>query len=195
MRGLIVLLAALMVPAAAYPATTVATFAGGCFWCVESDFEKLPGVTSVVSGYTGGHTANPTYEESSSGRTGHAEAVEITYDPGKVSYAQLLEHFWHSIDPLTANSQFCDHGSQYRSAIFFRGEQEKQAALDSKAKYERQLGKPIATEIVAAGPFYKAEEYHQDYYKKNPIRYRYYRHGCGRDDRLKEVWGADAPKH
>ncbi len=186
---------ALFLPLAAKAATATALFAGGCFWCMESDFEKLPGVTEVVSGYTGGHTANPTYEESSSGKTGHAEAVAVTYDPAKVNYAQLLDYFWHHVDPLTANAQFCDHGSQYRSAVFYGSEQEKQAVLASKAKYEKQLGKPIVTEIAAAGPFYKAEEYHQDYYRKNPIRYRYYRHGCGRDDRVKEVWGADAPQH
>jgi peptide-methionine (S)-S-oxide reductase len=186
-RQILLLLAALALP---QPGTAaVATFAGGCFWCVESDFEKLPGVSAVISGYTGGHTRDPTYEETSSGNTGHTEAVEITYDPAKVSYAQLLDHFWHHIDPLTANAQFCDHGSQYRSAIFFHDEQEKQAALASKDKYERQLGKPIVTEIVAAAAFYKAEDYHQDYYKKNPIRYAYYRRACGRDARIKEVWG------
>jgi peptide-methionine (S)-S-oxide reductase len=193
MRALLLMVATLL-PIAAPAVDAAALFAGGCFWCVESDFEKLAGVTGAVSGYSGGHTVNPTYEESNTGRTGHAEAVEILYDPAKVSYEQLLDHFWHHIDPLTANAQFCDRGSQYRSAIFYRNAQEKQAALASKAKYEKQLGKPIVTEIVAAGPFYKAEEYHQDYYKKNSIRYRYYRRACGRDDRLKEVWGADAPK-
>jgi peptide-methionine (S)-S-oxide reductase len=187
-RQILLLLAALALPQSA--AAAVATFAGGCFWCVESDFEKLPGVSAVVSGYTGGHTVNPTYEETSSGNTGHTEAVEITYDPAKVSYAQLLDYFWHHIDPLTANAQFCDQGSQYRSAIFFHDEQEKRAALASKDKYEKQLGKPIVTEIVTAAAFYKAEEYHQDYYKKNPIRYAYYRRACGRDARIKEVWGS-----
>jgi peptide-methionine (S)-S-oxide reductase len=188
-------LLALLLPLAARAETATASFAGGCFWCMESDFEKLPGVGSVVSGYAGGHTVNPTYETSSTGTTGHAEAVEVIYDPAKVSYAQLLDYFWHHIDPLTPNAQFCDHGSQYRSMIFYGNEAEHQAALVSKAKYEKQLGKPIVTEIVAAGPFYNAEGYHQDYYKKNPIRYRYYRHGCGRDARLKEVWGKDAPAH
>ena len=178
----------------AHAATATAVFAGGCFWCMESDFEKLPGVVETVSGYSGGHTVNPTYEQSSSGTTGHAESVQITYDTSKLSYEQVLDYYWHHIDPLTPDAQFCDHGNQYRSAIFYGNEQEKQAALASKAKYEKQLGKPIVTEIAAAGPFYKAEDYHQDYYKKNPIRYHYYRHACGRDARVKEVWGADAPK-
>ena len=191
----LLLLTSLLLPFAANATTAVATFAGGCFWCMESDFEKVPGVSEVVSGYTGGHTVNPTYEDSSSGTTGHAESVEVTYDPAKVTYAQLLDYYWHHIDPLTPNAQFCDHGSQYRSAIFYHNDSEKQAALISKAKYEKQLGKPIATEIVQAGPFYRAEDYHQDYYKKNPIRYAYYRHGCGRDARVKEVWGKDAPEH
>jgi peptide-methionine (S)-S-oxide reductase len=184
------LLLTLCVTASAEPKTAVATFAGGCFWCMESDFEKLPGVIGAVSGYTGGHTVNPTYEDSSSGTTGHAEAVEVTYDTSKLSYDQVLDYYWHHIDPLTANAQFCDHGSQYRSAIFYHNDQEKRAALASKATLEKKLGKPFATEIVAAGPFYKAEDYHQDYYKKNPVRYNYYRYGCGRDARVKEVWGA-----
>jgi peptide-methionine (S)-S-oxide reductase len=170
-------------------ADAVATFAGGCFWCMESDFEKLDGVVAAVSGYAGGHTVNPTYEESSSGTTGHAESVQVTYDPAKLSYDKLLDYYWHHIDPLTPNAQFCDHGSQYRSAIFYGSEAEKQAALASKAKYEKQLGKPIVTEIVPAGPFYPAEDYHQDYYKKNPVRYHYYRYSCGRDQRVEEVWG------
>jgi peptide-methionine (S)-S-oxide reductase len=184
------LLLTLSLGANAEPKTAVATFAGGCFWCMESDFEKLPGVIGAVSGYTGGHTVNPTYEDSSSGATGHAEAVEVTYDTGKLSYAQVLDYYWHHIDPLTANAQFCDHGSQYRSAIFYHSDQEKQAALASKATLEKKLGKTFATEIVAAGPFYVAEDYHQDYYKKNPVRYNYYRYGCGRDARVKEVWGS-----
>jgi peptide-methionine (S)-S-oxide reductase len=184
----------LLAAPAAQAATATAMFAGGCFWCMESDFEKLSGVAGVVSGYAGGHTVNPTYEQSSSGTTGHAESVQVTYATDKVSYAQLLDYYWHHIDPLTPNAQFCDHGDQYRSVIFYGSEQEHQAALASKAKFEKQLGKPIVTEIVAAGPFYPAEDYHQDYYKKNPIRYHYYRHACGRDARVKEIWGADAPK-
>ena len=170
--------------------SATAVFAGGCFWCMESDFEKLPGVSSVVSGYSGGHTVNPTYEDSSSGTTGHAESVKVTYDPDLVSYDKLLDYYWHHIDPLTANAQFCDHGSQYRSVIFYGNESEKQAALDSKARLEKQLGKKFVTEIVPAAPFYLAEDYHQDYYKKNPLRYHYYRTACGRDARVKEVWGS-----
>jgi len=200
LRQWLPLLFGALLPIAAHAAETKAPaahakalFAGGCFWCMESDFEKLPGVIDVVSGYTGGTKPNPTYEESSSGTTGHAESVEVTYDPAKVSYEKLLDYYWHHIDPLTPNAQFCDHGSQYRSAIFYGNEQEKQAALASKAKFEKQLGKPIVTEIVAAGPFYKAEDYHQDYAKNNPIRYHYYRHACGRDQRVREVWGDDAP--
>ena len=193
MKKLLVLLLASALPLAAQAATAV--FAGGCFWCMESDFEKVPGVSDVVSGYAGGRTVNPSYEESSSGTTGHAESVQVTYDSAKVSYEQLLEYYWHHVDPLTANAQFCDHGSQYRSVIFYGNDKEKQAAMASKAKYEKQLGKTIVTEIVAAGPFYKAEDYHQDYYKKNPIRYHYYRHACGREARIKEVWGKDAPEH
>ncbi|HUS24488.1 MAG TPA: peptide-methionine (S)-S-oxide reductase MsrA [Candidatus Binatia bacterium] len=182
------LLAALPVAAE----TRTAYFAGGCFWCMESDFEKLPGVLGVASGYTGGKEQNPTYEQVSSHGTGHAEAVEVSYDSAKVGYPQLLDWFWHHVDPLTADAQFCDAGHQYRSAIFYRDEAEKSAALDSKARFGKQLGKPIVTEIVAAGRFWPAEEYHQDYYKKNPIRYNYYRHACGRDARVREVWGKDS---
>jgi peptide-methionine (S)-S-oxide reductase len=181
-----------LAPAAGLPAQSqTATFAGGCFWCMEGPFEKLAGVESVTSGYTGGQKKNPTYEEVSSGRTGHAEAVEIRYDPAKVSYQQLLEVFWHNIDPLQPNAQFCDHGSQYRSAIFYHDEAQRAAALASKAALEAggRFPKPIVTEIVAASLFYPAEEYHQDFYKKNPIRYNTYRMGCGRDRRLKELWG------
>lgn len=171
------------------PTKAVAYFAGGCFWCSESDFEKLPGVISAVSGYTGGKEANPTYEQVSESRTGHTEAVEVSYDPAKVTYAQLLDYFWHHIDPLTPNAQFCDRGAQYRSAIFYRNDAEKQAALASRDRYQKQLGKPFATQIEAASVFYPAEDYHQDYYKKNPLRYQYYRRSCGRDARLKEIWG------
>ena len=175
--------------------TATASFAGGCFWCMESDFEKLPGVLTVVSGYEGGKEQNPTYEQVSAHETGHAESVEVTYDTAKVSYAQLLDWYWHHIDPLTANAQFCDHGPQYRSVIFYRNEAEQAAALASKQKYEKQLGKTIVTQIVPASTFWPAEDYHQDYYKKNPLRYNYYRLSCGRDARVKEVWGADAPVH
>jgi peptide-methionine (S)-S-oxide reductase len=168
-----------------------ATFAGGCFWCMEGPFEKLPGVHSAISGYTGGQKKKPTYEEVSSGGTGHAEAVQVVYDPAKVSYEKLLEVFWHNIDPLQANAQFCDRGSQYRSAIFYHDEAQKAAALESKRALEAEgrLAKPIVTEIVAASVFYPAEEYHQDFYKRNPLRYNSYRMGCGRDRRLKELWG------
>ena len=174
--------------------TTVATFAGGCFWCTESDFEKVPGVISAVSGYTGGTTVNPSYEDVSAGGTGHAESVEVRYDPSKVSYAQLLEYYWKHVDPTVKNQQFCDTGSQYRTAIFFHDDEQRRLAEASKVSLEKsgRLKSPIYTEIVKAGPFYPAEEYHQDYYKKNPVRYKFYRNGCGRDQRLKQLWGKDA---
>jgi peptide-methionine (S)-S-oxide reductase len=169
--------------------SAVATFAGGCFWCVEADFDKVDGVISTTSGYTGGRTANPTYEQVSHGGTGHAESVEIVYDPAKVSYKKLLDVFWHNIDPLAKDRQFCDHGDQYRSAIFYHDEEQRALAEASKAEVEKRFEQPVATQIVPAGPFYKAEEYHQDYYKKNPIRYKFYRYNCGRDARLEELWG------
>jgi peptide-methionine (S)-S-oxide reductase len=169
--------------------TRTAVFAGGCFWCMEPPFEKLDGVSSVVSGYIGGSVRNPSYEQVSAGRTGHTEAVEITYDPAKVTYAQLLDIFWHNIDPLTANAQFCDYGSQYRSEIFPANAAERAAAEASKSAIAAKLKRPIVTEITDATTFYAAEEYHQDYYKKNPIRYKFYRTSCGRDARLKELWG------
>jgi peptide-methionine (S)-S-oxide reductase len=170
-------------------ARQTATFAGGCFWCVEADFDKVDGVISTTSGYTGGHTVNPSYEQVSHGGTGHAEAVEIVYDPAKVSYQKLLDVFWHNIDPLAKDRQFCDHGRQYRSTIFYHGEEQRAQAEASKAAVAKRFKGPIATEIVAAGPFYKAEDYHQDYYRKNPIRYKFYRFNCGRDARLEELWG------
>jgi peptide-methionine (S)-S-oxide reductase len=172
------------------PATTAAaTFAGGCFWCVEADFDKIPGVISTTSGYIGGRSANPTYDEVSRGGTGHAEAVEIVYDPAKVSYEKLLDVFWRNIDPLARDRQFCDRGDQYRSAIFYRGDEQKRAAEAAKAEVQKRFKQPIVTEIVAAGPFTKAEDYHQDYYVKNPVRYKFYRFNCGRDARLEELWG------
>jgi peptide-methionine (S)-S-oxide reductase len=176
-------------------AQAVATFAGGCFWCMEHPFDQLEGVVSVTSGYTGGRTANPTYEQVSSGTTGHAESVQVVYDPAKVSYEKLLDVFWHNIDPLTANAQFCDRGTQYRSAIFYHDDEQRRLAEASKRQLESsgRFTQPIATEIVAASAFYPAEEYHQHYYRKNPVRYRFYRWNCGRDQRLKEVWGAEAP--
>jgi peptide-methionine (S)-S-oxide reductase len=168
-----------------------ATFAGGCFWCMEPPFDELPGVISTTSGYTGGHTRNPTYEEVSAGHTGHAEAVEMVYDPARITYEQLLDVFWKNIDPITPNRQFCDVGSQYRSAIFYHGDEQKVLAEKSKRAIESsgRFDKPIVTEIHPAGPFYRAEEYHQDYYKKNPIRFNFYKFSCGRARRLAEVWG------
>ena len=171
--------------------TATAIFAGGCFWCVEADFEKLPGVVAAESGYTGGKTVNPTYEQTNTGNTGHTEAVRITYDPAKVSYASLLDHFWKNIDPTLKNRQFCDVGSQYRSALFYQNEMEKKAIETSKAGIlNAGRIKEIHTEIAPATAFYPAEEYHQDYYKKNPVRYKFYRTGCGRDKRLSEIWGS-----
>ena len=170
-----------------------ATFAGGCFWCMEPPFEKLEGVKEVISGYTGGHKNNPTYEEVSSGTTGHVEAVDVIYDPAKVSYEKLLDVFWHQIDPTDAGGQFVDRGSSYRSIIFYHDETQKRLAEESKKKLGEsgRFEKPIVTEIHPAGPFYRAEEYHQDYYKKNPIRYKYYRYHSGRDQYLKSVWGKE----
>jgi len=172
------------------PKTATAIFAGGCFWCVEADFEKLPGVVSAESGYTGGQLKNPTYEQVSHGGTGHAESVRVSYDPTKVTYRQLLDYFWHHIDPTVKDRQFCDGGNQYRSAIFYQNDAERQAAEASKAELEKS-GRfaHVYTEIVPASTFYVAEEYHQDYYKKNPIRYNFYRSRCGRDARVAEVWG------
>lgn len=170
--------------------TASAIFAAGCFWCIEADFEKLPGVLAAESGYTGGHLANPTYEQVSAGGSGHTEAVRVTYDPARVSYAQLLEHFWKNVDPTVKNRQFCDSGSQYRSGIYWRSEGERRAAVESRdALLKSGRFREIHTEIVAAGTFYPAEAYHQDYYKKNPVRYSYYRTGCRRDERLRELWG------
>jgi peptide-methionine (S)-S-oxide reductase len=168
----------------------VAIFAGGCFWCTESDFDKVPGVLSTTSGYIGGTVKNPTYEQVSGGKTGHAEAVEITYDPGKVSYEKLLNVYWHSVDPTVKNAQFCDHGSQYRTAIFVANEAERKLAEESKKKVEAELKKPIYTQIAGVGPFYAAEDYHQDFYTKSPAKYKFYRWNCGRDQRLKQIWGA-----
>lgn len=181
-------------PAFAQAEEAVAVFAGGCFWCMEPPFDELEGVVSTTSGYTGGTTPNPSYEQVSAGGTGHAEAVEIVYDPSKVSYEKLLEVFWRNVDPTTPNRQFCDFGSQYRTAIFTHDEEQQRLAEESKRKLEAsgKLGKPIVTEIVPATEFYPAEEYHQDYYRKNPIRYKFYRYSCGRDQRLEELWGPPA---
>ena len=173
--------------------TAKAIFAGGCFWCMEPPFEKLDGVHAVVSGYIDGHKENPTYQEVSSGTTGHTEAVEITYDPNKISFAELLEVFWMNIDPTDAGGQFVDRGSQYRTGIYYLNNEQKQLAEASK----EQLGKsgrfdsPIVTEIVAATRFYPAEDYHQDYYKESPVRYKFYRYNSGRDQFINRVWGKD----
>jgi peptide-methionine (S)-S-oxide reductase len=168
-----------------------AYFAGGCFWCMEEVFEKVEGVLSATSGYMGGAVSNPTYEEVSAGRTGHTESVEVVYDPAKVNYQKLLDAFWRNVDPITPNAQFCDHGNQYRSAIFFRTDEEKRASDSSKQAIEqsRRFKEPIVTQIVMAPQFYPAEEYHQDFYKKNPIRYKLYKYNCGRAQRLEELWG------
>jgi peptide-methionine (S)-S-oxide reductase len=169
-----------------------AVFAGGCFWCMETAFEGVPGVLSAVSGYAGGQKKDPTYEEVSAGTTGHAESVKVTFDPGKISYDKLLELFWHNVDPFSGGGQFCDRGSQYRPAIFYLDEAQKKAAEASKRAVEQTLKRPVAVELAAPGTFYPAEAYHQDFYKKNPARYYSYRAGCGRDRRLKEVWGERA---
>ena len=169
--------------------TAVAVFAGGCFWCMEKPFDEVDGVSKTVSGYIGGKHANPTYEQVSSGMTGHAEAVQITYGPSKVNYEALLAIFWRNIDPLDGKGQFCDKGSQYRSAIFYGNAQELALAQQSKAEVAKTLGLPIATTLEVATEFYPAEDYHQDYYLRNPLRYKYYRHGCGRDKRLEALWG------
>jgi len=176
--------------------TAKATFAGGCFWCVEADFDKVAGVISTTSGYIGGTLANPSYEQVSAGTTGHAEAVQIVFDPRKVSYERLLEVFWVNIDPTVTNRQFCDVGSPYRTAIFVHDEAQRRAAEASKAALEKRkpFKDPIVTPIEAATTFYPAEEYHQDYYRKNPLRYNFYRSGCGRDARLKELWGDRAAR-
>jgi peptide-methionine (S)-S-oxide reductase len=169
--------------------TETATFAGGCFWCVESDFDKVDGVISTTSGYTGGKTANPTYREVGGGGTGHAEAVEIVYDPAKVSYEKLLNVFWRSVDPLVKDRQFCDSGNEYRTAIFYHNDEQRKLAEATKKEAEAVLKQPIVTEIVPASPFYKAEDYHQDYHKKNPSKYTFNRWNCGRDQRLQQLWG------
>ena len=183
-------------PAPSTPAKARAILAGGCFWCVESDFDKIPGVLSTTSGYTGGRTANPTYEQVSSHSTGHAEVVEVVYDPSKVTYSRLVEYFWRTIDPTVKDQQFCDKGSPYRSAIFAVDAEQLQIAQASKVALEKSkpFKEPIVTEVLPATTFYPAEDYHQDYYKNNPLRYKYYRNGCGRDARLQALWGPLAGK-
>lgn len=178
-------------PAAGVRKLEKATFAGGCFWCMEHPYDELEGVVSVTSGYTGGHKKNPTYEEVSAGGTGHAESVQVLYDPAKIGYEKLLDVLWRNVDPTTPDRQFCDVGTQYRTAIFYHGEEQKRLAEESKRALE--ASKPfkgnIVTEIVPASEFYPAEEYHQKYYRKNPVRYKFYRYNCGRDRRLRELWG------
>ncbi len=180
-------------PAMPSASSAVAVFGGGCFWCMEPPFDKLPGVKSTISGYIGGHVADPTYEQVSAGGTGHAEVVQVTYDPRQVSYAELLQVFWRNIDPVAVDRQFCDVGDQYRSAIFTVGEKQQRLSEAGKRMCQTsgRFDQPIATEIVEATTFYPAEAYHQDYYTKNPIRYKYYRFSCGRDGRLEELWGSD----
>lgn len=196
-RAAIFLLLSLAVAAtsshAAAGAQATATFAGGCFWCMEKPFDEIPGVISTRSGYTGGSTENPTYEQVSAGKTGHLEAVQVSYDPAKVSYQQLLDIFWRNIDPLDSRGQFCDKGGQYRSAIFYHDDEQRRRAAASKERLEKERRWRIVTEIKPAVTFYPAEDYHQDYYRKNPVRYRFYRSNCGRDDRLKELWGRTPP--
>ena len=167
-------------------------FAGGCFWCVEYDFDKIPGVVSTVSGFTGGDVNDPSYRQVTAGGTGHYEAVEITYDSSKVSYDELLTAFWHSVDPTDAGGQFCDRGKSYETAVFVANELERSVAETSKAAAQEMIDDPIVTPILETGPFYAAEEYHQDYYTKNPIRYKFYRWNCGRNQRVEEVWGEHA---
>ncbi|MCP5069254.1 MAG: peptide-methionine (S)-S-oxide reductase MsrA [bacterium] len=168
-----------------------ATFAGGCFWCMEPPFDALDGVVSTTSGYIGGHVRNPTYKQVSAGGTGHAEAVQVIYDPSKVGYPELLEIFWRNIDPVAVDRQFCDHGDQYRSAIFTHNAEQAKLAEASRASLASsgKFAAPIATQVVAASEFWPAEDYHQDYYRRNPVRYKYYRHRCGRDARLEAIWG------
>ena len=172
--------------------TALATFAGGCFWCMEEAFDKLPGVLSTTSGYTGGTVPDPDYAQVSAGGTGHAEALRVEYDPARIGYQQLLVAFWHNIDPLQANGQFCDIGRQYRSAIFAHTQEQRRLAEESLRYLEAAAGfeRPVVTEIAAAGPFYPAEDYHQDYYLENPVRYRLYKYQCGRARRLEQLWGA-----
>lgn len=184
-KGLVILM--LTIATLATAQTKEAIFAGGCFWCLQADFEKLPGVVKAISGYDGGESKNPTYEQVSSGSTNYTESVKVIYDPNKVSYATVLDYFWHHIDPTTKNAQFCDIGKQYRTAIFYLDKEQQEQALASLEKIKKQIPN-VFTEIVPSTHFYPAEEYHQDYYKKNPIRYKFYRLNCGRDARVKEVW-------
>jgi peptide-methionine (S)-S-oxide reductase len=191
----VVLLTSLGIGAAgAAPAQPLAraAFAGGCFWCMVHPFDQIPGVVKVTSGYAGGHRQNPTYEEVSGGSTGHAESVEVVYDPAKVTYQKLLDTYWRNVDPFTPNAQFCDHGNQYRTAIFYATPEQKKLAEAAKTDLQRRFKETIVTQIVPLTQFWPAEDYHQDYYKKNPIRYKFYRYNCGRDARLQQIWGPAA---
>ncbi|MEM6868666.1 MAG: peptide-methionine (S)-S-oxide reductase MsrA [Cyanobacteria bacterium P01_C01_bin.121] len=172
-----------------------AIFAGGCFWCMEQPFDDLPGVTDTTSGYTGGTVENPTYTQVSGGNTGHLEAMQVSYDPSQISYDQLLDTFWHNIDPLDNQGQFCDKGSQYRSAVFYDSPEQAAIAQESKVAVAEKFEQPIATDILPSSTFYPAEDYHQNYYQTRPVRYKVYRFGCGRDQRLSDLWGAEAPSH
>lgn len=196
MKRILLSIAALILlfAAAPQPRRATATFAGGCFWCMEPPFERLHGVLSVTSGYTGGRVDRPTYEQVSDGFTGHREAVEIVYDPAQISYQQLLDAYWHNVDPFDQSGQFCDKGGQYRAAIFVHDAEQRRLAEASKQAVGVRFHRDVFVDIVTAGPFYRAEEYHQHYSKKNPLRYKFYRFNCGRDQRLKEVWGA-VPEH
>lgn len=189
-KSLILFLSLFIYPVFAEKQQETAIFAGGCFWCMEPPFDKLDGVISTTSGYTAGQEANPSYKEVSSGGTGHTEAVQIIFDPEKISYAELLDVFWKNIDPFVINRQFCDVGSQYRSGIYYLNQDQERVARLSLQQLEKTktIAKPIVTEIVAASTFYPAEDYHQDYYLKNPLRYKFYRYSCGRDKRLEELW-------
>ena len=185
-------IAALVVSGAAAQDLQQATFAGGCFWCMEKPFDNIDGVVSTISGYTGGHVVNPTYQQVTAGRTGHLEAIQITYDPAKVSYEELLYVYWRNVDPLDGGGQFCDRGESYTAAIFYRTDEELSLALQSREKVAEILGRDIEVTVREFDAYYDAEEYHQDYYIKNPIRYAWYRNGCGRDRRLSEVWAEEA---
>lgn len=190
-----VMLGVVLVATAAEPvskgktATATAVFAGGCFWCMEPPYDKLPGVAATTSGYSGGSKADPTYEQVSAGDTGHIEVIRVSYDPKQIGYEKLLEVFWRNVDPLDQGGQFCDRGSTYTTAIFYQNEEQRKIAERSKAAIEKKLGKPVVTTIRPAVAFYPAEDYHQDYYQKNPLRYKYYRYSCGRDQRLEQLWG------
>jgi len=191
---LLLLLICTAFTASAAPPTASATFAGGCFWCMEAPFDQLDGVISTTSGYTGGTLKDPTYKQVSRGGTGHAEAVQVIYDPERISYAELLDVFWHNIDPTRIDGQFCDSGNQYRSEIFYHNDEQERLARQSRAALSelKPFKAPVLTAITPASTFYPAEDYHQDYYQKNPVRYKFYRYGCGRDSRLEELWGKDS---